>query len=85
MRVLGLLGYDVHTKDSEIVECKPFDTPQKDASRMQGLPASFLSLMQSNPRPADQRQQPLANRRTIALRLMQCSIDPWTVCPPGSN
>jgi hypothetical protein len=26
---LGLLGYDVHTKDSEIVECKPFNTSKR--------------------------------------------------------
>jgi hypothetical protein len=71
-----VLGRPCAHNDSNIVECKPFNTPQKDASRMQGWPAGLLSLMQSNPRPADQRQHQVANKRVIALRLMQCSSQP---------
>jgi hypothetical protein len=80
-----VLGRRCAHSDSKIVECKPFNTPPKDASRMQGLPAGFLSLMQSNPGPADQRQHQLANRRMIALRLMQCSGRPMDRLSAGRS
>jgi hypothetical protein len=72
MRLLDFLG----NKRFPIVECGLFNTLEKDAFMMQGLPARFLIANAVNPGPADQRQHQLANRRLIALRLMQRSGRP---------